>query len=96
MQVREIKRIKDLLRSKGLQLTIVFANVNYAITLNGNIKVEDTSSGLQLKWFQAFGNRTLEDVFNNLKIEMVILIAKDKEFTFSTIHEALRYIESYS
>lgn len=95
MQAEELKRIRDMLKKSNLKLTIVFEKINYSITLNGDIKVEDKTSGIKIKWFQAFGNRTLADVFNSLKIETFILTSKNKEFTFNKLGDVIRFIENY-
>ncbi len=79
--------------NKKFLLRIDFKKVKYSLVLGKAIKVEDKTTGLQVKWFQAFGNLTLRDLINNFDIESISLEKGGEESIFKSIDEAILFLE---
>jgi len=89
----EFKRLKEILKAKKAKSAIILSNTRYSIILDGNIFVEDKYTGDQIKWFQAFGNKSIVDILKYFKIEKIILTVKDKEYNFKDIQEVIAFLE---
>jgi len=95
MSEEEIKKIHEIVKNKKLKLYIHFSGVKYSLVINKNIFPEDKTTGINVKWFQAFGNKSLKDLFKSYKIEKILIIKGNEEIAFNSLKDALIYLEKH-
>jgi hypothetical protein len=88
----ELEKLRKNLKEKRLKASLYFEGVKYVIVLNNQTIVEEKTTGLHVKWFQAFGNKTLNDIFKHFKLSKIIISNGKEEKEFKTLIEAINYL----
>jgi hypothetical protein len=88
----ELEKLRKNLKEKRLKARLYFQDIKYVIVLNNQTIVEEKTTGLHVKWFQAFGNKTLNDIFKYFKLSKIIISNSKEEKEFKTLIEAINYL----
>jgi hypothetical protein len=91
-KMSELEKLRKNLKEKRLKACLYFEGVKYVIILNNQTTVEEKTTGLHVKWFQAFGNKTLNDIFKYFKLSKIIISNGKEEKEFKTLIEAINYL----
>jgi hypothetical protein len=88
----KLNKLRELAMNKKFLLRVSLKKIKYNLILGKTVSVEDKTSGASVKWFQAFGNKTLNEVLRYFEIEEIIL-EKGEEYRFKNIDEAILFLE---
>lgn len=93
MLEEKINRLKEIATSKKYSVRISFKGLRYSIILGKTITVEDRSTRERIKWFQALGKRTLNDILKDFQLDFILLERGEEVYLFNNVDEALSFLE---
>jgi len=69
----ELEKLRKYIKEKKLKARLYFEGIKYIIILNNQTLVEEKTTGMHIKWFQAFGNKSLNDVLKYFTLSKIII-----------------------
>lgn len=86
--------LRDLAVKKGFLAKVSFKGLRYALLLEKVIRIEDKATGMQVRWYQAFGNMKLPELLRNFQLEFILLErGRNEVHLFNNIDEAISFLQ---